>query len=209
MENGTKTKLTYIVELDFKGSIPSFVVSQVTKKQPMQIDIIRSFLKEEESNCGGRDLFLKKYNALDKLVNLGEFEETIVSSSKISINNSSIIGCSKNQMSAGTITLSSTETSDTAISNSVYETKIPSRKNSSQNSRKRPIGRKSWSVDNQHKSCQKCNEFFSLFVRRHHCRYCGRVLCDKCSKYLLNNRRSCLDCFQNGESVNIDESKSL
>ena len=56
----------------------------------MQIDIIRSFLKEEESNCR-RDLFLKKYNALDKLVNLGEFEETIVSSSKISINSSIII----------------------------------------------------------------------------------------------------------------------
>ena len=43
LENGMKTKLTYIVELDFKGSIPSFVVSQVTKKQPMQIDIIRTF----------------------------------------------------------------------------------------------------------------------------------------------------------------------
>jgi hypothetical protein len=204
-----KTKLTYIVELDFKGSIPSFVVSQVTKKQPMQIDIIRNFLKEEESNCGGRDLFLKKYNALDKLVNLGEIEETIVSNSKINTNNSNINGCSQNQMSAGTIPLSLNENSDTAVSNSVYETKISSRRNSSLNFPKRPISRKSWSEDNQHKSCQKCNEFFSLFIRRHHCRYCGQVLCDKCSKYLLNNRRSCLDCFHNGESVNIDESKSL
>ena len=37
----------------------------------MQIDIIRTFLEEEENNCGGRDRFLKKYEDLDNIVNLG------------------------------------------------------------------------------------------------------------------------------------------
>eukprot|EP00944_MAST-04C_sp_MAST-4C-sp1_P006522 g6522.t1 len=72
LDGGKKTKLTYIVELDFKGSIPSFIVSRVTTQQPMQIDIINTFLKEEQDSCGGREMFLQKYSELGPLTNKGE-----------------------------------------------------------------------------------------------------------------------------------------
>lgn len=29
--------------------------------------------------------------------------------------------------------------------------------------------------------CQECGKNFSITVRQHHCRHCGRVLCSKCS----------------------------
>ena len=168
----------------------------------MQIDIIRNFLEEEEANCGGRDLFLRKYNALDKLVNLGEYEKTSVNTLKKNDESGSIINCNKSQISTEIMTLPSDKTSENIILHSAHETKTQSRKHSRQSSPKRPKSRKSWSGDSEYKSCQQCNKTFSLFIRRHHCRYCGRVLCDKCSKYLLNNRRSCLDCLHNSESVN-------
>ena len=50
------------------------------------------------------------------------------------------------------------------------------RRSSSSNSPKRPIGRRSWSEDHEHKVCQECKRDFNVFIRRHHCRYCGRIL---------------------------------
>ncbi|XP_018794281.1 PREDICTED: rabankyrin-5 [Bactrocera latifrons] len=51
--------------------------------------------------------------------------------------------------------------------------------------------------------CQECRIKFSLTVRKHHCRHCGRVLCSKCSnndvpilKFGLNKpTRVCCTCF--------------
>ncbi|XP_053963428.1 rabankyrin-5 [Anastrepha ludens] len=51
--------------------------------------------------------------------------------------------------------------------------------------------------------CQECRIKFSLTVRKHHCRHCGRVLCSKCSnndvpilKFGLNKpARVCETCF--------------
>ena len=37
-----------------------------------------------------------------------------------------------------------------------------------------------WAEDNSHEKCQSCSAKFSLLVRRHHCRRCGKVLCGKC-----------------------------
>lgn len=34
-----------------------------------------------------------------------------------------------------------------------------------------------WTTD----MCQECGKNFTLTIRRHHCRHCGRVLCGKCS----------------------------
>lgn len=38
-----------------------------------------------------------------------------------------------------------------------------------------------WIPDSEAKRCMECNTKFSMFKRRHHCRNCGRVVCDNCS----------------------------
>lgn len=37
-----------------------------------------------------------------------------------------------------------------------------------------------WADDSKHEACQECSQPFGFFVRRHHCRACGRVLCGDC-----------------------------
>ena len=48
-----------------------------------------------------------------------------------------------------------------------------------------------WEKDENHPKCQnpKCNAAFSLTVRRHHCRCCGRIFCGNC----CSNRGSPID----------------
>ena len=40
-----------------------------------------------------------------------------------------------------------------------------------------------WVDDNTVSTCYNCNAGFSLFFRRHHCRFCGKVFCANCVKY--------------------------
>jgi len=42
----------------------------------------------------------------------------------------------------------------------------------------------SWKPDNQASKCEnlKCSAAFSFVTRRHHCRRCGGIFCDKCTK---------------------------
>uniref|UniRef100_A0A0N5B3S2 FYVE-type domain-containing protein n=1 Tax=Strongyloides papillosus TaxID=174720 RepID=A0A0N5B3S2_STREA len=51
-----------------------------------------------------------------------------------------------------------------------------------------------WIDDKEADSCMLCNTKFSLLLRRHHCRSCGRVLCNSC----CNQRKSLR--FANDES---------
>jgi hypothetical protein len=37
-----------------------------------------------------------------------------------------------------------------------------------------------WHKDDDHPSCELCNKKFTFFNRRHHCRNCGKVICDDC-----------------------------
>ncbi|KAI3384986.1 hypothetical protein SNEBB_005162 [Seison nebaliae] len=39
-----------------------------------------------------------------------------------------------------------------------------------------------WQVDSEEKRCKLCQANFNLINRRHHCRSCGYVVCDNCSK---------------------------
>jgi hypothetical protein len=38
-----------------------------------------------------------------------------------------------------------------------------------------------WEQDKDHDNCQLCNRRFTRFTRKHHCRYCGQVICDSCT----------------------------
>ena len=42
--------------------------------------------------------------------------------------------------------------------------------------------RVAWQPDDEAKACPHCGKEFSLTVRRHHCRACGRCVCGSCSK---------------------------
>jgi hypothetical protein len=43
--------------------------------------------------------------------------------------------------------------------------------------------REFWMPDDQVKECFECNEKFTTFRRRHHCRVCGQIFCHKCSNF--------------------------
>mmetsp|Transcript_27029 Transcript_27029/g.37261 ORF Transcript_27029/g.37261 Transcript_27029/m.37261 type:complete len:199 (+) Transcript_27029:44-640(+) len=41
-----------------------------------------------------------------------------------------------------------------------------------------------WADDKSTTSCTKCNKTFSFFWRRHHCRCCGQIFCESCTRDL-------------------------
>jgi len=45
------------------------------------------------------------------------------------------------------------------------------------------IQNRKWEDDSLVKDCKSCDSEFSLTLRRHHCRNCGGVFCDKCSRF--------------------------
>ena len=73
-----------------------------------------------------------------------------------------------------------------------------------------------WAHDESTPDCRGCQTEFGVFVRRHHCRYCGQLFCDDCStkRYPLASRarldaaspdalvdeRVCANCFSFLES---------
>ena len=40
-----------------------------------------------------------------------------------------------------------------------------------------------WEFDVYQHRCTSCNDEFNPFNRRHHCRLCGKIFCDKCSNH--------------------------
>ena len=40
-----------------------------------------------------------------------------------------------------------------------------------------------WDRDESIMNCYVCMTKFSFFIRKHHCRACGNIICDKCSQY--------------------------
>ena len=43
------------------------------------------------------------------------------------------------------------------------------------------LRRDEWALDRNYPNCHMCKDAFTIFNRRHHCRSCGLVFCDKCS----------------------------
>lgn len=40
-----------------------------------------------------------------------------------------------------------------------------------------------WQKDSEVHTCQKCSTEFGFFTRKHHCRVCGGIFCDNCTKH--------------------------
>lgn len=60
---------------------------------------------------------------------------------------------------------------------------------------RKPLPRFRWSSDLETDSCMECGTIFgAIFGRKHHCRFCGRVLCSTCSDDLINGYRACVPC---------------
>jgi len=38
-----------------------------------------------------------------------------------------------------------------------------------------------WAADHESNVCTQCKDGFTFFNRRHHCRFCGDLICGKCS----------------------------
>lgn len=60
-----------------------------------------------------------------------------------------------------------------------------------------------WIPDEESNICQKCSSEFDMVNRKHHCRHCGLLVCQDCSKYIMmlphhfgfrDPQRVCNDC---------------
>ena len=45
-----------------------------------------------------------------------------------------------------------------------------------------PADASAWEEDDSVAQCHTCSSRFTLFLRKHHCRQCGRIFCDNCSR---------------------------
>ena len=58
-----------------------------------------------------------------------------------------------------------------------------------------------WIDDKKCKNCYECDQPFTLWIRRHHCRKCGKVFCSKCASNSIPSKegdqvRVCNYCYQ-------------
>merc|ERR1712000_539013 len=60
-----------------------------------------------------------------------------------------------------------------------------------------------WKADKDFSECALCTLSFTISRRKHHCRYCGEIVCDLCSNYRTNKlefykdkdfKRICFSC---------------
>jgi hypothetical protein len=52
-----------------------------------------------------------------------------------------------------------------------------------------------WHKDDEYKNCEICGKEFDMFFRKHHCRNCGKVVCNNCSLNKKDGHRVCNQCF--------------
>ena len=46
------------------------------------------------------------------------------------------------------------------------------------------VEKEKWSLDKDHAFCEISGHEFTVFRRRHHCRFCGKCICSECSKFI-------------------------
>lgn len=72
-----------------------------------------------------------------------------------------------------------------------------------------------WMPDRYCKVCYGCEEPFTMYRRRHHCRMCGQIFCNTCSSYAIDGSifnspglvRACRDCFEQAGEHAVNELK--
>lgn len=80
-----------------------------------------------------------------------------------------------------------------------------------------PLGPQ-WQRDKDAPRCNGCQRGFNVFLRRHHCRRCGKIFCDACTANkgpvlewgFHGQERQCDDCYQitlRGQQVYPDDSE--
>eukprot|EP00942_MAST-04A_sp_MAST-4A-sp1_P004366 g4366.t1 len=52
----------------------------------------------------------------------------------------------------------------------------------------------SWLDDSASTFCVGCDADFTCYNRRHHCRFCGMLLCNDCSQWRIEGVRACKNC---------------
>ena len=57
------------------------------------------------------------------------------------------------------------------------------------------VGKEDWVADSDSNFCTECGKKFTLTFRRHHCRFCGRLLCSDCTQHKLLKQRACDSCI--------------
>jgi hypothetical protein len=57
------------------------------------------------------------------------------------------------------------------------------------------VGKALWINDSEFSNCMRCEKAFTFTFRRHHCRYCGLLLCSECTQKKLDKERVCDLCF--------------
>ncbi|KAK9762295.1 hypothetical protein K7432_012118 [Basidiobolus ranarum] len=76
------------------------------------------------------------------------------------------------------------QTPDSSSSNTNTTAGVPSLSLRAANSSSTPLSPLSpslWESDDEASDCRQCGRRFMLFFRRHHCRRCGLVFCDRCT----------------------------
>jgi len=68
-----------------------------------------------------------------------------------------------------------------------------------------------WQRDEDAAECPRCHRAFGFLLRRHHCRFCGKIFCDRCSSHEwplpVDPKRVCDGChqlLQRGEATAAD-----
>eukprot|EP00494_Astrolonche_serrata_P017564 UN17750 len=56
------------------------------------------------------------------------------------------------------------------------------------------LDKSKWQPDKDVDICGLCSNKLTRTKWRHHCRFCGCVVCDNCSKKRLENERICDKC---------------
>lgn len=82
-----------------------------------------------------------------------------------------------------------------------------------------PNGRPIWQANQEAKTCFGCDRLFNMYLRRHHCRGCGKLVCDKCSSSRLElpeaygygpgKQRVCDSCWKTALNIKYEADLSI